>query len=340
MLMLMIRFLLGVGEAVLYPASNHLIASWIPSRERGLANGLMFAGVGIGSGLAPPFVAYMLLNYGWRESFWMCAGLGVLVSGLWLWLSRDEPNQHPWTTAGERAYIRAGMPESARTVTEALPWRTILASRDVWALTYGYFAHGYCGAIFFNWFFIYLNTVRGLDLKASAVYSALPFVAMILCAPLGGWLADGLSRRYGPRVGRCGTAGAAMALCATFMMVGTRVDDARVASIVLAGGVGALYLSISSFWSVTADLGGHAAGAVSSVMNMGYQAGGAITVALTPLLADRFGWTTAFVVAAGVCVSGALAWVVVSPARDGFQCLQATPAGASTGPFVSGQRLV
>ena len=29
------RFLLGVGEAVVYPGSNRLVAAWIPSSERG-----------------------------------------------------------------------------------------------------------------------------------------------------------------------------------------------------------------------------------------------------------------------------------------------------------------
>jgi ACS family glucarate transporter-like MFS transporter len=49
-ILLAVRFLLGVGEAVIFPASNRLVASWIPSRERGLANGLIFAGVGVGGG--------------------------------------------------------------------------------------------------------------------------------------------------------------------------------------------------------------------------------------------------------------------------------------------------
>jgi ACS family glucarate transporter-like MFS transporter len=48
------RFLLGTGEAMVFPASNRLVAGWIPSQERGLANGLVFAGVGAGAGITPP----------------------------------------------------------------------------------------------------------------------------------------------------------------------------------------------------------------------------------------------------------------------------------------------
>src|SRR5713101_6094175 len=69
-MLLGVRFLLGVGESVVYPASNRLVASWIPSSERGIANGLIFAGVGIGAGVAPPLLTFIILNFGWRWTFW------------------------------------------------------------------------------------------------------------------------------------------------------------------------------------------------------------------------------------------------------------------------------
>src|SRR5208283_1255099 len=56
LLLISVRFLLGIGEAVVFPASNRLVATWIPSRERGLANGFIFAGVGAGAGVAPPLI--------------------------------------------------------------------------------------------------------------------------------------------------------------------------------------------------------------------------------------------------------------------------------------------
>ena len=51
-----VRFALGVSEAVIFPASNRMVANWMPSSERGLANGLIFAGVGVGAGIAPPLI--------------------------------------------------------------------------------------------------------------------------------------------------------------------------------------------------------------------------------------------------------------------------------------------
>ncbi len=173
----------------------------------------------------------------------------------------------------------------------------------MWALTLSYFCYGYVAWIFFSWFYRYLAKVRGLDLKASAFYSMLPFLAMLVCCLVGGTINDRLTKWRGPRVGRCLVAAVAMTIAGIFVALGARAEDVRVASVVLAGGAGALYLSQSSFWSVTADIAGGSAGSVSGFMNMGGQIGGAVTGSLTPWIAARYGWTASFLVASALCVS-------------------------------------
>jgi len=306
-----VRFLLGVGEAVVYPACSRLVASWIPSQERGLANGWIFAGVGAGAGIAPPLIAYVLTHYGWRWSFWVSALLGLAAGAIWLAIARDRPEDHPWVEPAEAAHIRSGLPE--KTAAAAVPWRNILGSREVMAITGSYFAFGYAAYIYFSWFFIYLSGVRGMDLKASSYYGMLPFIAMALASPLGGWISDRLTRRRGKRLGRCVFAAAAMATSGCFISLAMLAENAQLASLVLAGGAGALYLSQSSFWSVTVDLAGNSAGSVSGVMNMGAQLGGAVTASLTPLIAAHFGWTASFLTATSLCIVGAAAWLLVDP---------------------------
>jgi ACS family glucarate transporter-like MFS transporter len=314
-ILLVVRFALGIGESLVFPASNRLVAAWIPSQERGIANGVIFAGVGAGAGITPPLITYVLLHYGWRWSFAVSALIGLVAGLVWFLVARDHPHEHPWMDPKEAAYIESGLPQSAPAVRggTTLPWRTILASKDVRAITLSYFCYGYVAYIFFTWFFSYLSTVRGLNLKSSAYYAMLPFAAMAICSPLGGWISDRLTKRYGGRIGRCGLAGASMALAAVFVGLGTHAQDARVASLILAGGAGALYLSQSAYWSISSDIAGLSAGSVSGVMNMGNQIGGAVTASLTPLIAKHFGWGMSFRVAAGFCAVGALTWLAVDP---------------------------
>jgi MFS transporter, ACS family, glucarate transporter len=136
---------------------------------------------------------------------------------------------------------------------------------------------------------------------------------MAISSPLGGIISDKLSKRYGKRWGRCSVAGFSIALAAVFIAVGPRAEDARIASIILAGGAGALYLSQSMFWSVSSEIGGSSAGSVSGLMNMGNQIAGAVTASLSPIIAARFGWTNSFTAAAFLCALGALAWAFVDP---------------------------
>jgi ACS family glucarate transporter-like MFS transporter len=314
-LLIAVRFSLGIGEAVMFPASNRLVAKWIPSSERGLANGLIFAGVGAGSAVAPPLITWILLNWGWRWAFYVRVPIGILAALLWYWLVRDTPQAHPWTSKKEADTIQAGLPKpaAATAAQTKLSWGSILGNRSMAALTISYFAFGYVAWIFFTWFFTYLSKVRGLDLKSSSFFSMLPFIAMAGCSMFGGFVADILTKRYGKRVGRCGVAGIGIGLSAIFIAMATQVESAQFASIVLASGAGALYLSQSAFWAVTADIAGGSVGSASGLMNMGCQLGGALTASLTPWIADNFGWTPSFLVAAGLCVIGAIAWAVVDP---------------------------
>jgi len=322
LLFISIRFLLGAGEAVVYPASNQFVARWIPVRERGIANGSIFAGVGVGAGLTPPLITYFMLHYGWRASFWVCSIIGCIAGAVWFFAARDTPQEHPSVNRSELEKIRAGLPtsiESGNPKSAALsliPWSRVLQSKDVWAVTISYFCFGYVAWIFFSWFYRYLATVRGLNLKASGFYAMLPFLAMAVTCPLGGMISDRLTNWRGPRLGRCGVAVVGIGLASVFLAFGSQVNNARLASVVLAGGAGALYLSQSSFWSVTAGLAGPSSGSVSGFMNTGGQCGGFVTAWLTPMVAGRLGWTASFLVAAALCVVGAIAWLFVDPSAS------------------------
>jgi ACS family glucarate transporter-like MFS transporter len=312
-----IRFGLGMGEAVVYPASNTIVASWIPSTERGVANGLIFMGVGFGAGVTSPLINYIVTQHSWRAAFWTSAVIGLAAGVVWYLISRDDPKQHPWVSKSEAEYIEAGLPPiEAGSHGGKLGWGQIFSNKDILAVTFSYFTYGYAAYIFFSWFFIYLNDVRGLNLKQSALWTMLPFMAMAAGSLGGGWISDIVTRKYGKRNGRCMVAVVGLGLAALFIAIGTEVESVQTAVVVLAAGAGALYISQSSFWSVSADIGKKSAGSVSGVMNMGGQFGGALTASLTPFIGKHLGWNTSFLVAAALCACGAAAWFFVNPGYD------------------------
>jgi len=323
-LLILVRFALGAGEATMYPAGSQFVERWFPVKERGKANGIIFAGVGLGSGLTPVLVSAIIRHYGWRASFWFSALIGVVAGLVWYLAARDTPEQHTWVGDAERELIvnqrsiseaAAVAEDSSRYGKRAVPWAKILRNKSVYALTISYFAFVYVAWMFFAWMYIYMAQVRGVNLKTSAVYSSYPFIAMTIGCLLGGVVSDRIAARFGLRMGRCLLPGMALVLTAVLLLLGSRAHEAQTAALVLAGGAGALYLAQSAFWAVSADIAGEFTGVVSGMMNMGGQIGGACTASLTPLIAAHFGWDMSFVAGAVLVVVGGLAWLVIDPTQ-------------------------
>jgi ACS family glucarate transporter-like MFS transporter len=192
-------------------------------------------------------------------------------------------------------------------------WLSLLRDRQILLLTASYFCFGYVAYIFFSWFFLYLSSVRGLDLKASAILAMLPFIAMTVFSILGGVVSDQLERRYGAPIGRCVVAGGALIVASMFVAAATLVSSATLASLILAGGAGSLYVAQSAYWTLSANIGGRSAGAVSGIMNMGAQIGGVVTASGTAIIASAYGWTVSFLVAAAICLIGGMVWFIIDP---------------------------
>ncbi len=327
MVLIALRFGLGVGESVVYPAANQFVMRWFPAEERGLVNGLIFAGVGAGSGLTPPLLTWFILHHGWRSAFWFSSVVGFAAGAVWWWMARDRPEQHPWMHRAELNLIRGtreDLPEDAPTIQQiepmappasVVPWRLMLRRGDLLALMVAYFGFLYVAWIYFSWFFIYMAQVRGFDMKSSARYTMMPFLAMTVFCLAGGKLNDVFTRKYGLRAGRCWLAAAASLFTAIFLVLGSQTHSPQLAGFILAFGAGALYVSQSSYWAAAIDIAGPSSGVFSSMINMGGQIGGAVTASLTPWIAQHFGWTTSFTTAAAFAVLSAILWMTVHPER-------------------------
>lgn len=322
LLLIAVRFALGIGESVVFPAANQFVARWVPQEERGKVNGLIFAGVGVGSGVTTPLLTWIIIEHGWRAAFWFTAIIGIVAGAVWWTFARDTPEEHPGVSRAERKEIREGLTcySAAGSVpypahTARIPLRAMFARGDLAALMAGYFCFGYIAWVFFSWFFLYMAQVRGLGYTASSYYSMLPFICMTIFSLVGGGLSDRLTHIFGLRLGRCILPAVSLFLTGVLLLWGSRVHTPQMAGIILAAGAGALYLAQSSFWSVSVDIAGRSTGAFSSLVNMSGQIGGALTASLTPWLAQHFSWTMPFTVSAGLAFIGALSWLTVHPER-------------------------
>ena len=104
------RVLLGLGEAGNWPGAVKSNAEWFPVQERAFAQGIFNSGASIGSIISPILIAVLYLRIGWQLTFIVLGAVGVLWIIPWVIINRASPNQHPWMTEAERAYLREGQP--------------------------------------------------------------------------------------------------------------------------------------------------------------------------------------------------------------------------------------
>jgi MFS transporter, ACS family, glucarate transporter len=294
-----IRFLLGVGQAAAYPLASRAVASWLPSSRRALSFSALIVGMAIGSAFTPPLVSWVMVQAGWRISFYLTALIALVLTVCWMMFG---------STLG-RAIDGGASPQAPRG-----SWLTVLRDRQVALMSLSYFFDSYVLFAFVFWLYIYLTEQRGFTVMQSGFYTALPFAVAIPLVPMAGYLCDLLAARHGAW-GRRAVGMTGLGLSAVFLVVGINVASPAQALVGLSLAVGFLLCTEPAYWSTSMDLGGAYAGTAGGVMNMAGNLGGVVSTALMPILVSHFGWPFAFISAAGCALVGAALWLLVRPSR-------------------------
>jgi MFS family permease len=292
-----IRLGLGVVTAPLYPAAARIGAHWIPVVRHGQVQGLIIAGSSFGAAISPLLFTWIAARLGWRAPFLVAAFTTVLLAAFWYWYARDyPPDAEP---------VAATLEDKP-----AHSWGTLLRDRNLLLVTYAYSALGYFQYIFFYWMYYYFGQVLHLGADASARYVTILFLTEGCIMPLGGFVSDHLTRRYGPHVGRRMVPIAGLGLGAMLLYAGTAsVGVAAVACFSLSFGFAAS--CEGPFWATVTEIAGERVGSASSILNMGAQVGGFFAPILTPLIASRAGWSWGLYAGALVALSGVIAVYLV-----------------------------
>jgi ACS family glucarate transporter-like MFS transporter len=310
--LMLVRFLLGMGEAAALPTFNRAVTDWLPAQERGLGIGIAIGGIGVGAAVTPPITAWIMVNYRWQSAFYLSAALGFALAGIWWFLARDRPADHP------RTGIRSDSPATIALAVDGaatVPWSAWASTPTVWWLVLSYSCLGYVAYVYMSWFYLYLVNVRGFDVLRGGVFAATPFLAILVSCPLGGWITDQLALRHGITIGRQAAGAAGMILAAGSIGLGAVAESPYLAIVALSLGAGWLYFTVGAYWSSTSDLSKTHAGSLSGLMNMGANIGGAISPSLTPWIAQHWGWPASLGMAASIALAGGIMWLKIDPGK-------------------------
>ncbi len=314
--LIVIRFLFGAGEAGAFPNAVRSFATWFPVRERGMANGVLFFGSRLGGALTAPLALLLVRQYGWRASFAAFGALGLVWAFVWFRSYRDRPADHPDIHPTELAWIAQDGDNASAHADRATPWRSLLGSRNLYAICAMYFAFGYGLYFYFTWLPTYLLRELHFSLVTSGVFSSLPFVLAGAANLAGGWTTDRLARAGNLRSARVGVGAVSFATCAGLVVLSTIVGAPVAKAVLLALALASADFALGACWAVCLDVGATHAGVVTGFMNTFGNLGGLVGPLVVSLMVEHWqSWTYPFYVTAAVYAMGAVAWLAIDPHR-------------------------
>ncbi len=316
MVMLLVRFLFGLGEAGAYPNIARVVGAWFPFGERAFAQGSVWMSARLGGAVAPAIFGVLMTQLGWREAFWILGGVGALWAVLFCIWFRSTPEEQPNCNDAERELIRAGpysMKSSEAHAGHAFPpWRWLVWNANIWALCVA------SAGVSFGWYFyptwqpVFLQQRFGISFKDSQLITGLPFFCGAIGSFIGGSLSDWLIRKTGSRRwGRSGLGLVCFFGAGACVLATGAVTEAWQAVALLCLAFLINDLAIPVIWAASTDIGGRYSGTVAGVMNMAGGLGSVVSPSLTPILREHFhlGWPAIFAVLSGGWFIAALAWL-------------------------------
>ena len=309
-----VRFLFGAGEAGAFPNTTKVISRWMPTVERGFAQGVVWMCARMGGALAPGLVVFMISRMGWRPSFWVFGVLGLVWAVLfWSWF-RDTPSEKPGVNEMELQIIQHG--QTLRPARRQVPWARLLLSGNLWAICWMYFGMAYGWYFYITWLPTYLKA-RGATMLQAGVYGGMPlFLGAIGCG-LGGVLTDYVVKKTG-NVRNRRYIGFVGFFLGSLSMLASVLFESPLHS-VLALSLASFFgdLTMGSCWAVCLDVGHELAGTVSGCMNTWGNVGGALSPFMAGWLVQHFNnWNLPIVISGGIFLAGALLWLVIDPTKS------------------------
>lgn len=302
------RVLMGIGEAPAFPTNARIMAEWLPSHERGFANGLSSTGMAVGAGIMTPVIAWVVESFGWRASFLVTGSLGFLWCVTWFCYFRNKPEESK-ATKEEIDYIRNGQPKDVEQGQDKAHWYHFLKERNIWVLLYGLFAQDYLLFLILTWLPTYLVVAKHMTLIKAGFNSMIPWLIAAVGALAGGRVSDILIKKGWSSINSRRLIMAIGTLLCTAIIPAAFADSLPIALTLISIALGGMMFANSCVWAILADIAPKSSiGTLAGMQNFVGNISGWIAPILTGFLADRLqNFVLALVIAgiiAGVAAIG------------------------------------
>ncbi len=297
------RLALGFGEGAGFPTATRAMSNWTPQANWGFAQGIVHSSSRIGNAVTPPLMAGLLVFVSWRGSFAILGAVSFLWVLVWVWFFRNDPREHPRTSAAELATLPS---RTAAARSGAVPWLRL--ARHVLPVTIVDFCYGWTLWLFLSWVPAFFFENYHLDLQVSAMFSSGVLLAGVIGDTVGGVVSDRLLCKTGSLiVARRSVIAAGFLGAFVFLLPVVLIHDLTVTAICLSLAFFFAELIVGPIWSVPMDIAPLYAGTASGMMNFGFAVAGLVSPSSFGYLVDRTGsWVAPFLASITLLLGGAV----------------------------------
>lgn len=307
--------LLGVAQAPIFPVASGAIEAWFPSGKWGAPQGLLTAGVQIGSAVAAPLTAWLVQMVGWKAALILPSIPALAMTAFWAWYGRDFPADHPSVSAAELDELgtHRGAQRSQRVALKDV--LRVLRDRNILLLSFSYLCMNYAFYLLSFWCFLYLVEQRHFSVLEGGWLASIPYAGAALGAAIGGIACDRFCARWGVRIGFRAIPVVALPIAGLLLLVAVKATDAYLAVAALSFAFGSIEITEGPFIAAATTIARQHTMAATAVINTGGNIGGIIATPIVAALSVRQGWTAAFVTGSTFAVVSGLLWLWIDPSR-------------------------
>jgi len=306
--LILAQALLGFGQGPVFPVFATVVERWFPSRQFGLANGVISSGMLLGGALTPPLLVALIAAVGWQQAILATALPALLLTLGWWHFGRDRPEQHRRVTAEELAELDPAPPAPPLTFDRMFE---VLRDRNILLLALSYLCMNFVFYTIMSWSFLYLVEQRGLKGLESGLMAMIPWIGAAVGAAAGGVLADRLAQRHGATRGYRLLPLLSLPLGALMLVAIPAAASAALAVAALTLAFFAMEINEGPYWAATMSIARADTGAATGVLNTGGNTGGIICQPLVAWLVASGDWTAAWITGAGFALVAAALWLAV-----------------------------
>ena len=300
------RFLLGIGEAPTFPASAKAVGKWFPEKERSFSTAMFDSTAKLASAIGMPLIGVLLLRVGWRWSFGLTGFISLAYFFLFTKIYRD-PVHDPKLTDAEWGHILQDLEAGVRNDPEppGASLGYLIRQRKVLGLILGFGSYNYVFYLLLYWLPSYLSSALNIDLRASFLYTGVPWLFATLTGLSAGWLVDALIKR-GRNASRVRQA---VLVCGTVFGLGilgaANAHTAARALIWISISIGGLSAASPIGWSIPSLIAPRGSvGTVGGIMNFSGQISAIAASIITGYVVTAHSYAWAFGISAIYLVIG------------------------------------